>query len=65
MKIVILDGYTLNPGDLSWDELKKLGDVAIYERTPADKVIERARDAEVIFTNKTPLGEDLLTNCPL
>jgi glycerate dehydrogenase len=64
MKIVILDGYTLNPGDLSWDELKKLGDVAIYERTPADKVIERARDAEVIFTNKTPLGEDLLNQLP-
>jgi len=60
MKIVILDGYTLNPGDLSWDELKKLGDVVIHDRTPADKVVERAKDAEIVFTNKTPIGEDAL-----
>ena len=64
MKIVILDGYTLNPGDLSWDELKKSGDVVIYDRTPADKVVERAEGAEVIFTNKTPLGEDILNQLP-
>lgn len=60
MKIVILDGYTLNPGDLSWDELKKLGDVVIHDRTPADKVVERAKDAEIVFTNKTPIGEEAL-----
>lgn len=60
MKIVILDGYTLNPGDLSWDELKKLGEVAIHDRTPADKVVERAEGAEVVFTNKTPIGEEAL-----
>lgn len=60
MKIVILDGYTLNPGDLSWDELKKLGDVVIHDRTPADKVVERAKDAEIAFTNKTPIGEEAL-----
>jgi glycerate dehydrogenase len=60
MKIVILDGYTLNPGDLSWDELKKLGDVTIHDRTPADKVVERAKDAEIVFTNKTPIGEEAL-----
>ena len=41
MKIVVLDGWTLNPGDLSWDALKKLGDVTIYDRTPADKIIKR------------------------
>ncbi len=64
MKIVILDGYTLNPGDLSWDELKQLGDVEIHDRTPQDKVVERAKDAEVVFTNKTPLGEDLLNQLP-
>jgi len=64
MKIVILDGYTLNPGDLSWDELKQLGDVEIHDRTPQDKVVERAKDAEVVFTNKTPLGEDLLQQLP-
>lgn len=64
MKIVILDGYTLNPGDLSWEELKKFGDVVIYDRTPADKVVERAEGAEVIFTNKTPVGEDALHQLP-
>ncbi|MEJ7739288.1 MAG: D-2-hydroxyacid dehydrogenase [Chitinophagaceae bacterium] len=64
MKIVILDGYTLNPGDLSWDELKKLGDVAIYDRTPADQVVERARGAEIILTNKTPLGEEIINQLP-
>ncbi len=64
MKIVILDGYTLNPGDLSWDELKKSGDVVIYDRTPFDKVVERAEGAEVIFTNKTPVGEDALNQLP-
>jgi len=60
MKIVILDGYTLNPGDLSWDELKKLGDVTIYDRTSADKVVERAEGAEAIFTNKTPVSEEAI-----
>ena len=55
MKIIILDGYTLNPGDLSWDGLNKLGEVTIYEHTPFDKVIERAQGAEIVFTNKTPL----------
>src|SRR5665647_2255567 len=64
MKIVILDGYTLNPGDLSWDELKKSGDVVIYDRTPADKVAERAAGAEVVFTNKTPINEDALNQLP-
>ena len=60
MKIVVLDGYTLNPGDLSWDELKKLGEVTVYERTPEDQVVERAKDAEVIFTNKCPVGEEAI-----
>src|SRR5215217_6213729 len=64
MKIVVLDGYTLNPGDLTWDALKKFGDVTIYDRTPADKIIERASAAEIVFTNKTPLGEEVLTQLP-
>ncbi len=64
MKIVILDGYTLNPGDLSWDGLKKMGEVEVYDRTPADKVPERSEGAEIIFTNKTPLGEDVLKKLP-
>jgi glycerate dehydrogenase len=60
MKIVVLDGYTLNPGDLTWDGLKKFGDVTIYDRTPPDKVVERAAGATVLFSNKTPIGEDAL-----
>jgi len=64
MKIVILDGYTLNPGDLNWDELKKLGDVTIYDRTPVEQVVERATGAEVVFTNKTPVSEDAINALP-
>lgn len=55
MKIVVLDGYTLNPGDLSWDELKAIGEVEIYDRTAGDQIISRARDAEIVLTNKTVL----------
>ncbi len=60
MKIVVLDGYTLNPGDLSWDALKDLGDVTIYDYTPADQIVARAQGAEILFTNKTPLMADTL-----
>jgi glycerate dehydrogenase len=60
MKIVVLDGYTLNPGDLSWDVLKKIGDVTIYDRTPTDKIVERAAGAEIVYTNKTPLNREVL-----
>ncbi len=64
MKIVVLDGYTLNPGDLSWNSLKQLGDVIIYDRTPVGKILERAKDAEVLFTNKTPLDRPVLEQLP-
>ena len=64
MKIVILDGYALNPGDLTWDALEKLGDVVIYDRTPPDKVLERAKGAEVLLSNKTQLGEDIINKLP-
>jgi glycerate dehydrogenase len=64
MKIIVLDGYTLNPGDQSWDQLLKLGEVTIYDRTPVDKIIERSQGAEILITNKTPLGEDTLNNLP-
>jgi len=64
MKIVVLDGYTLNPGDLSWDALKKLGDVTVYDRTPEYQVAERAKDAEVIFTNKCPVSEEAINQLP-
>ena len=60
MNIVVLDGYTLNPGDISWEGIEKLGDVTIYDRTPVDKVIERSAGAEVIFTNKTPVSEEAI-----
>ena len=55
MNLVVLDGYTLNPGDLTWDELKVLGPCAIYDRTPPDELLSRAAHAEIILTNKTEL----------
>ena len=55
MNIAFLDGYTINPGDLTWDSLEALGKLTVYDRTDADEVIDRARDAEVIIVNKTPL----------
>lgn len=60
MNIVILDAYTLNPGDLSWDGLRKFGDLTLYDRTPADQIVERAKDADILFTNKTPLSAETL-----
>lgn len=60
MKIIVLDGYTLNPGDLSWDDLKKMGQLQVYDRTPADKVTERAMGADILFTNKTPVRADTI-----
>ena len=56
MKIVILDGYTLNPGDISWEELKKMGDCQIFDRTPPALVVQRASDADILLTNKTPVS---------
>lgn len=62
MKIVVLDGYTLNPGDLSWDSLNKLGECKIYDRTPQQKIIERAQGATVLLTNKTPVSAETISN---
>lgn len=64
MKIVVLDGYTLNPGDLSWDHLRQLGEVTIYDRTPYEKIVERSKDATIILTNKTPLEEEVINQLP-
>ena len=64
MKIVILDGAAVNPGDASWDEVARLGELTVYDRTPDDKIIERARDADVILTDKTPLDADTLPMLP-
>ncbi|SHH59961.1 D-2-hydroxyacid dehydrogenase [Clostridium grantii] len=64
MKIVVLDGYTLNPGDLSWEALENLGDVTIYDRTTQEEIVERIGNAEVIYTNKTPLSKETFDACP-
>ncbi len=64
MNIVILDGYTENPGDLSWNALEKLGNCTIYDRTPAEAVQSRIGDAEIVLTNKTPLSKEVIENCP-
>ena len=64
MKIVVLDGYTLNPGDLSWEALENLGDVTIYDRTTQEEIVERIGNAEVIYTNKTPLNKEIFDACP-
>jgi len=63
-KIVILDGHTLNPGDLSWSEFEKLGDFTVYERTAETDILSRIGDAEVVFTNKTPLTRETISACP-
>lgn len=60
MRIVVLDGYTLNPGDLSWKPLEALGELVVHERTNASQVLERAKGADAIFTNKTVLSDDIL-----
>lgn len=64
MKIVILDGYTENPGDLSWESLGKLGELTVYDRTPAEEIISRIGDAEVVITNKTPISRATMDACP-
>ena len=64
MKIVILDGYALNPGDLSWDCIAQFGEVTVYDRTPAELIVPRIGDAEIILLNKTPITEETLATCP-
>ena len=64
MKIVVLDGYTLNPGDLSWDWLGMLGDYAVYERTAPSEVVLRAADADAVLTNKVVLDAARLAELP-
>ena len=67
MKIVVLDGYTENPGDLSWDQLSCMGELKVYDRTSyveAPIIAERIGDAEVIVTNKTPISKETMDKCP-
>ena len=67
MKIVVLDGYTENPGDLSWGQLEELGELTVYDRTPLgdeEEIIRRIGDAEIVYTNKTPITKKVIDGCP-
>ena len=64
MKIVILDGYTTNSGDLSWDSIKQLGDLTVYDRTSNDQIINRCQDAEAVLTNKVILTAEIISALP-
>lgn len=64
MKIVVLDGYALNPGDLSWDSLKEFGPVEVYDRTEEKDMIPRIGDAQIVLVNKTPITAATLEACP-
>ncbi len=64
MNIVILDSYTANPGDLSWERLDELGSLTIYERTAPEQVVERAKDAEIVLTNKVVLTKEIILSLP-
>jgi glycerate dehydrogenase len=64
MKITVLDGHTLNPGDLNWEGIESMGELVVYDRTPADLIQERCSGASIIFTNKTPLDEAFFKQNP-
>ena len=63
MKIVVLDGFTENPGDLSWEGFEKLGEFTVHDRTPEDKIIQRIGDAEAVIVNKTPVSAAIINAC--
>lgn len=63
-KIVVLDGYTVNPGDLTWDDIAAQGALTVYDRTPADQIVSRIGDAEAIFTNKCVITAEIMDACP-
>jgi len=63
-RIVVLDGYTLNPGDLSWESLSALGEVTLYDRSPGDQVAQRAAGAEIVLTNKVVIGREAIRQLP-
>ncbi len=64
MKIVVLDGYTLNPGDLDWSGFEAIGDMTVYDRTPEDQTVSRIGDAEIVLTNKVVLSDAVFAACP-
>lgn len=64
MKIVELDGYAANPGDISWEPLKSLGELTVYPRTQAEEVVKRAKDAEIVLTNKVKITDEIMGKLP-
>jgi glycerate dehydrogenase len=64
MKIVVTDGHTLNPGDISWEPVKAFGELLVYDRTPAELIAERCREADIVLTNKVPFTKETLTALP-
>ena len=64
MKIVILDAFTSNPGDLSWDTIEEMGELTVYERTTPGEVLERCNGSEIIFTNKVILNSETIEQLP-
>ena len=64
MKLAVLDGYALNPGDLSWEAFTRLADITVYERTAANQILERAASVDMVLTNKTPLSGETLRQLP-
>lgn len=64
MKTVILDGFAINPGDLSWDFLSRFGEYAVYDRSRPEEVAARIGDAEIVVTNRMPITEEVLERCP-
>jgi len=64
MKIVNLDGYSTNPGDLSWEQFKKYGDFTVYQRTKPEQIVQRAKDADCLIINKSQITRDIIDNLP-
>jgi len=64
VRIVVLDGFTENPGDLSWSAFEDLGSLQVYDRTPSDQIVSRIGGADIVYTNKTPIDMETLDKCP-
>lgn len=64
MQIVVLDGYTLNPGDISWEGFDQFGKLTVYDRTPTNMIVERIGSAKIVLTNKTPITAEIMDACP-
>ena len=64
MKIVILDGYTANPGDLTWKELEEMGELTVYDRTSPSETVARAAEADIVLTNKVIIGKTEMEQLP-